>query len=291
MTDEKTVSEDMLHAYVDGALAPEDVARVEAWLAGHPEEAAAVAAWLRQNALIRAVFAPEKGSPAEGRPEEGAREARAPDAVAREREADVDALSPDAADTGPVPAAGRPRWRMAIAASIATFAIGLGAGIGIGTYAPGLRPEAPTIAAQAETAYRVYTVEKRHPVEVGPDEREHLVKWLSNRLETRLALPDLEAEGLTLVGGRLTTGGRGPAALFMFEAGNGDRYTVYVTRAARADETAFRFDLNGDIGACYWLDRGVAVVVNGPADRDRLQAIANRVYDAYEGARDTDHAG
>jgi len=26
------------------------------------------------------------------------------------------------------------------------------------------------------------------------------------------------------------------------------------------------------------------VVVNGPADRDRLQAIANKVYDAYEAA-------
>ncbi|WP_436643020.1 anti-sigma factor family protein [Microbaculum sp. FT89] len=281
MTDDKIVSEDMLHAYVDGALSPEDIGRVEAWLASHPKDAAAAAAWRRQNALIRAVFAQD----------EGAREARAPEDGARESVAHADGRPQDAAGTGPVPAAGRPRWRMAIAASIATLAIGLGAGIGIGTYAPALRSEAPTIAAQAETAYRVYTVEKRHPVEVGPDEREHLVKWLSNRLETRLALPDLESEGLKLVGGRLTTGGRGPAALFMFEAGNGDRYTVYVTRAARAGETAFRFDLNGDIGACYWLDRGVAVVVNGPADRDRLQAIANRVYDAYEGARGTDDAG
>lgn len=258
MTDEKTVPEEMLHAYVDGELTPEEGVRVDAWLAGHPEDAAMVAAWRHQNALIREVFAQAGVLPDES-------EARGPARTKR-------------------------RSGMALAASIAMFAIGLAAGVGIGVFIPGLRSEAPAIAAHAETAYRVYSVEKRHPVEVGPDEREHLVKWLSNRLETPLPLPDLAAEGLTLVGGRLTTGEGGPAALFMFEALNGDRYTVYVTRSARAAETAFRFDLAGDVGSCYWLDKGVAVVVNGPADRDRLQAIANRVYDAYEGAPVVDAA-
>jgi anti-sigma factor RsiW len=257
VTDEMTVSEEMLHAYVDGALAPEDATRVDAWLAGHPEDAAAVAAWRHQNALIRDVFGDARAVPSEP----------------------VAALKP----------ARRPLTAMALAASIATFAIGLGAGIGIGIYAPVLHPEAPTIAEQAETAYRVYSVEKRHPVEVGADERDHLVKWLSNRLETPLAIPDLDAEGLKLIGGRLATSERGPAALFMFEAGNGDRYTVYVTRTRRVDETAFRFDLAGDVGACYWLDKGLAVVVNGPSNRDRLQAIANKVYEAYEDT-DAEHA-
>lgn len=252
MTEEKAVAEEMLHAYVDGELSPEETRRVDAWLAGHPEDAAAVAAWRHQNAMIRDVFA--------GQEETQEETANRPDA----------------------PAAHRPvRWRMAVAASIVTFIVGLASGIGIGAFMPGLRPEARAIADQAATAYRVFSVEKRHPVEVGADEREHLVRWLSNRLETPLALPDLADIGLSLVGGRLITGDRGPAALFMFEAGNGDRYTVYVSRASRPGETAFRFDLSGDIGSCYWLDRDVAVVVNGPADRDRLQEIANRVYDAY----------
>ncbi len=259
MTDDRTVPEEMLHAYVDGALSPEEVVRVDAWLASHPEDAASVAAWRHQNALIREVFARAGVLPVEERGDRGAGSRRG-------------------------------RRRMALAASVAAFAVGLAAGIGIGAFAPGIRPAAPTIAAQAETAYRVYSVDKRHPVEVRADERDHLVKWLSNRLETPLALPDLADEGLTLVGGRLTTGDNGPAALFMFEAGNGDRYTVYVTRAARAAETAFRFDFAGDIGACYWLDKGVAVVVNGPADRDRLLAIANRIYDAYENTGTADGA-
>lgn len=262
MTDDMTVPEEMLHAYVDGALSPEEAARVEAWLAGHPDDAAATAAWRHQNALIREVFG------------------------ALEDSEDVPAAAaPIAAPDATVAATGYRRpWRMAVAASIATFAIGLAAGIGIALFAPGIRPEARSIADQATTAYRVYSVEKRHAVEVGPDEREHLVKWLSNRLEAPLAIPDLTDQGLELVGGRLTASEHGPAALFMFEAGDGERYTVYVTRPARAGETAFRFDLSGDVGACYWLDRDLAVVVNGPADRSRLQAIANKVYDAYENA-------
>jgi anti-sigma factor RsiW len=255
VTDE-AVHEDLLHAYVDGALTPEEVARVDAWLATHPEDAATVAAWRHQNALIREVFGTVPERPDEAGPHSVAA-ARAPDRMSA---------------------------RLALAASIAAFAIGLGAGFGLAMFAPGMRPEAGAIAQEAATAYRVFSVEKRHPVEVGPDEREHLVKWLSNRLETPLAIPDLDDEGLSLVGGRLTSNDRGPAALFMFEAADGDRYTVYVTRPARAEETGFRFDLAGDVGACYWLDRQVAVVVNGPADRERLQAIANRVYEAYENA-------
>jgi anti-sigma factor RsiW len=263
VTDDKTVSEEMLHAYVDGVLTPEEAARVDAWLANHPDDAAAVAAWRHQNALIRDVFGAPEMSDAESEP------------VAVEQ-------PPESEDPAGRPRRARSPWRVALAASIAAFIVGVTAGVGLGIYVPGMRPESSAIAEQAKTAYRVYSVEKRHPVEVGPDEREHLVTWLSNRLEAPLALPDLAGQGLELVGGRLTAGERGPAALFMFEASNGDRFTVYVTRPARSAETAFRFDLSGDVGTCYWLGRDLAVVVNGPADRDRLQAVAEQVYDAYE---------
>ena len=39
------VTEDELHAYVDGELPPDRMDAVAAWLADHPEQAALVASW------------------------------------------------------------------------------------------------------------------------------------------------------------------------------------------------------------------------------------------------------
>src|ERR1700758_2684335 len=50
------VSEDELHAYVDGELPAARRGVVEAWLATHPDDAARVAAWRSQAELIRARY-------------------------------------------------------------------------------------------------------------------------------------------------------------------------------------------------------------------------------------------
>ena len=54
-----------LHAFVDGELAVDRRAAVEAWLATHPDDAARVAAWRAQADLIRARYA---GVPQEALP-------------------------------------------------------------------------------------------------------------------------------------------------------------------------------------------------------------------------------
>ena len=56
MIDHFNISEDELHAYVDGELPAERRGAVEAWLATHPEDAANVAAWRKQADLIQARY-------------------------------------------------------------------------------------------------------------------------------------------------------------------------------------------------------------------------------------------
>ena len=52
MTDQM-ISEDELHAYVDGELPADRRGAVEAWLAAHADDAARVAAWRAQAEIIR----------------------------------------------------------------------------------------------------------------------------------------------------------------------------------------------------------------------------------------------
>lgn len=254
MTDpEVPVTEDELHAYVDGELPADRQPAVDAWLAVHPDDMARVTAWRSLADAIRTRYG----------------------AVATE----------------PVPArltlrqiehAGR-SWRgMAAAATIAAFLVG---GIA-GWFAHGVAaaPPSPAAASTADAvdAYKLYVVEVRHPVEVGGNEEAHLTQWLSKRVGYQLRIPDLSPVGLKLVGGRLLPGPRGgAAAFFMYESTTGERFTLYSTRAAGPD-SALRYNVEGQVGALYWADGDVAYVVNGEANQDRLHRVAETVYAQIE---------
>jgi anti-sigma factor RsiW len=94
----------------------------------------------------------------------------------------------------------------------------------------------------------------------------------------------LDEEGLKLLGGRLLPGSRGPAALIMYEGLGGERITITSVRAGRDERSAFKWRQAGDIGALAWIESGLAFVVAGPAERERLDRIARRVHAAYEAA-------
>src|ERR1700730_14574458 len=64
---ETPVTQDELHAYVDGELAPDRVTAVEAWLAAHPEAAALLRGWQAQAEAIRARYGPLASQPVPAR--------------------------------------------------------------------------------------------------------------------------------------------------------------------------------------------------------------------------------
>jgi anti-sigma factor RsiW len=137
----------------------------------------------------------------------------------------------------------------------------------------------------ASIAHVVYAPEKRHPVEVAASEQQHLVQWLSKRLDRPLKVPDLSTLGYTLVGGRLLPGETGARAQFMFEDAAGERVTLYIgTLDARAPdspaarETAFRFTSEGPVPSFYWVDQGFGYAVAGKLPRDVLLKLATLAY-------------
>jgi anti-sigma factor RsiW len=246
------VTEDELHAYVDGEIPADRRGAVEAWLASHPEDAARVAQWQAQAEAIRVRYGEVASEPVSPR-------------------FDLDAIT-----------RGTRSWRaVAAAAVVAAFLAG---GVA-GWMAHGAAAAAPTrfdiFTAQALDAHRVYVVEVRHPVEVTGAERPHLVQWLSKRLDYKLQIPDLEQNGLKLVGGRLLPGPFGPAAFCMYEGASGERFTIYYARTD-SPQTAMRYRTGERFAAFYWVERGLAYVVSGSADRERLLNVAQAAYDQID---------
>ncbi len=137
----------------------------------------------------------------------------------------------------------------------------------------------------AAMAHVVYAPEKRHPVEVAAAEQQHLVQWLSKRLDKPLKVPDLSAQGYALVGGRLLPGSPGARAQFMFERGDGERLTLYIgslgaaaAQSSQPGETAFRYSAEGPVSSFYWVDQGFGYALTGNLPRELLLNLAGAVY-------------
>ena len=242
-----------LHAYADGELSPEQRAEVEALLAADPDAARRVEGWKRQRDLLKSAY-------------DGVLDEPVPPQLA----ATLDGRRPSLL-----------RPMLAMAAAILLLLMGGLAGWMLkGETVPVLMAD---LGRQALDAHAVYAVEVRHPVEVKADDREHLQAWLSKRVGTPFKLPDLTAEGYTLLGGRLLAGDEGPAGLLMYEDAKGQRISVLLTAPGSDRETALRVEERGKLIACSWQDGKLAVAVAGEMARDPMMSLAKAVYETFEG--------
>ncbi len=242
------LTEAELQAYVDGRLPAARAAEVAHHLTQHEDDAQRVAAYRRQNEALRTAYDPLLAAAVPARLQPG---------VSRRR--------------------GLPLQHYAIAAAL--MAVSGIAGWHMHAYVAGERTQTVYLARVAAVAHAVYSPEVRHPVEVGADQEEHLVRWLSKRLGTGLKIPHLAAQGYTLVGGRLLPGERGPAAQFMYQDIKGQRLTLYVRVSKEArEQTAFRFAQENNVGVFYWLDGRLGYALSGETDRAELLRVADAVY-------------
>ncbi|MFM0401802.1 anti-sigma factor [Paraburkholderia aspalathi] len=257
-----------LSAFVDGELPAGERAAIEAQLAQQPQAAARVAAWRAQKAALQALCgAPQRSERSESVGQSDADDEPAFIVVRR-----------------PTP------WWQRVGLAACWLAAGAGIALALGPLAPrltggawnGLGGQPPSFAERADIAYAVYTPERRHPVEVAANEEEHLINWLSKRLNRPLSVPSLQEYGYSLVGGRLLPGEAGPAAQFMYENTSGARLTLYITGIAR-DETAFRLFRDGNRRTFYWVSDRMGYALSGPISEDKLRSIAIEVCSALGG--------
>lgn len=243
------VTEDELHAYVDGQLSPERCAELEVYLTEDSAAAKRVASYQQQTQMLRTLFGPVEQEEVPKRLIQAAK-----------------------------PPPHRFVWRYAIVA-VWTFIAAFG-----GWVIRGTAVETPTVTYRiidhATIAHAVYSPEVRHPVEVTADHKEHLVKWLSRRMGQQIRAPELSELGYELVGGRLLPGDNGPASQFMYQDVRGNRLTFYAMANNQANprETAFRYAENDEIKILYWMNGPLGYAIAGEADKTQLINMAHIIY-------------
>jgi len=251
------IDETELHAYIDGALAPDRRDKVEAAVAADPELSATAAAYAAQNEEIRRLFGTV--------PDERIPDRLQPRRIAARQK--------------------RRRWLVPVAASAVWLGVGLAGGwLAHERVAPPVAVDTTRqVAERAVSAYQVYTVEVLHPVEVFAEQEQHLVKWLSKRLGYGIRTPDFTPAGFKLVGGRLLPAdGGAPAAQFMYEDRAGRRLTLYVAPNNTDEETAFRFQEVGGVSTFVWLEHGMGFAMTGKMPREQLLELSKVVYRTFE---------
>jgi anti-sigma factor RsiW len=239
------ISETDLHAYADNQLDANRRAELKACLVNEPEAAAKVQQIQSQNQTLRQHF-------------DGVLDEPLPERLS--------SLLQEA------------RWPRAIAAAIAW----LGCGVVLGWFAhlllPVPLPAQAGFARDALAAHVLYTAEQRHPVEVPAEQEAHLVAWLSKRLAAPIRAPDLQAQGFSLLGGRLLPGEQAPLAQLMYQSAAAERLTLTVRHAAQPTaDTGFKVLEQNGISVFYWIDRDYGYALSGTIGRARLLAVAQAV--------------
>jgi anti-sigma factor RsiW len=256
-----------LHAYVDGQLSDARREDIAAYLTVQPEDAERISAYMAQNQALRDLFNPviDETVP------ERLRELVSPPSVAEADHRASSFLS---------------HWslgRIAAGFMIAVIS-GIGGWAAHDAYQPAQHmARMPTLPRQAAIAHVVYSPDVRRPVEVGAEQEDQLVAWLSKRLGTPVHPPKLAGLGYELIGGRLLPGNSGPVAQFMYHDATGQRLTLYVsTENTSNHDTAFRFAQEGPVNVFYWIDGPFGYALSAGIDKAELGRVATVVYEQLE---------
>jgi anti-sigma factor RsiW len=246
-----------IHMALDGEMPAEDREDYEIWFAANPDMKAMSMRFAADRARLQSAFA-------------SALEEPVPERLST-------MLSDEAAESGSRWSISRLPWRSMAAAALVLVSAA------IGYHAGTSRERLPetgddAVVELALQAHVIYASEKLHVVEVGADQKDHLVDWLSKKVGVPLIAPNFSAEGFQLVGGRLLPAAGNAAAQFMYQDRAGMRISLYVTADAKSSETGFRLYEEDGASSFYWHDGGFYYAIVGGLSERILLDIAKAAY-------------
>lgn len=248
-----TGDEDRLQAYVDGALDGSARAAFEGLLAADPELAERARVYAGQKRLLAAALAMATAPAADPYT------ATLADSLARR-------LAPSY----------RPGARFRWLRRVAMAAVLMGVGWWGHDLARNAEDQVPDLVADAAEIHELFADDPERPVELSAAESGELTAWMSRQLGERVTPPNLTALGLTFLGGRLLGSQAGPFAQLLYEARDGSRVGLYLSRPVGGPETIQMVRVD-DLNAGYWQEEDLAYAIVAEAPVERLLTIATRL--------------
>lgn len=244
----RPISEDDLHAYVDGALADARREEVEAYLDGNPLIAQRFGHFARQRESLRAALGPIADEPIPPQ------------------------LNP--AHLVAVRRSYRPLW----SAAAACLLVALGGAGGWTLRGMGGDRDAgiAALADEASYSYAVFGSDPVRAVEVSAADRGELVRWLENRLARQVHVPDLAKAGYGLLGGRVVATQNGPAGMLIYDDRAGRRIAILMRPMIKQDQNArMAQGRRGGVIGYSWADSGMGYSLVGTEGPRQLHPIAD----------------
>jgi anti-sigma factor RsiW len=293
------ITEDELHAYVDGVLANDRRNEVDTLLARDAELASRADSYRCLNTLLRERYDQVLLEPLPPRLRlvQFIEVAPALDAIVRD-----DSLGQRLRRIAP-PA--KRRWfdaanlpRFGAMAAMLLLGVGVGAGVDRGGSFEHIRSDAATgngvarqvaddglggFARQSAIAHVMYApdVERPYGASVDPAHEAEFGKWLSGRLGTAMVPPALMRAGYKLMGGRILRGDDGSFAQFTYNSASGERVTLCMARlAGDAGKSGFALYKDGPVKVFHWTAGDYGYSVAGGIKREKLLQMARDVSSA-----------
>ena len=135
---------------------------------------------------------------------------------------------------------------------------------------------------QVAQYHRIYaSTARRHLVEVGADEQDHIEAWLETVLRRPIPVPDLSDFGVTFQGARLLGINEKPVAeLVYLDADDQPLAFCIIPSAMEAKQPTLSTDR--DLNLVDWRDGQYAYAIVGWAPHDLLAALAEAVRPVYD---------
>lgn len=247
----KPITEDDLHAYVDGLLDEDRRAEVSTYFDAHPDVAARFVRYGDHRAQIRAALDPVSDEPV-----------------------------PTRLNLAHIMTARRsrraPRWQSAAAAVFLLVAGGAG---GWGLHGARQLPSGGVVALAREATdnFVTFASDTVRPVELRSDNVAELVEWATQRIGRKPILPDLSKSGYRMMGGRIVSTPHGAGLMLMYDNDRGSRL-VMLSRPMTIDQNqAMTPHARGNVDGWSWASSGMGYSLVGSLSLDELHPLADDI--------------